>query len=129
VEFAWRYLTDIANWNDPPAQFTIDGPFEAGVTGTTVLPGQGPFHWRIREVQTGKFLVQEMQLDRATLSFEWSFDELPGHRTKLTQRIILAGDNAGAYSEQVEAAFRPNLPAGMQRLASQMAAAEKRCAG
>jgi hypothetical protein len=25
VEFAWQFMTDIANWSDPPAQFTLEG--------------------------------------------------------------------------------------------------------
>lgn len=66
-----------------------------------------------------------MQLDRATLTFEWSFDYLSEHRTKLTQHIVLTGDNAGAYAAQVEAGFGPNLPEGMRRIAAEMAAAEE----
>jgi hypothetical protein len=34
-EFAWKYGTDIATWNDPPARFELDGPFIAGSRGTT----------------------------------------------------------------------------------------------
>ena len=38
--FAWSHWSDIANWNDPPASFHLDGPFEAGSHLTTSLPGQ-----------------------------------------------------------------------------------------
>jgi hypothetical protein len=123
--FAWRYRTDVATWNDPPARFTLDGPFESGSRGTTLLPGQEPLHWRIREVRPGESFVLEMQLDRATLSFEWRFDELPGERTKLTQHVVLSGENAGAYAAQVEAGFGANLPDGMRRIAAEMTAAER----
>ena len=44
--FAWQFRTDLANWNDPPAQFALDAPFEAGSRGTTLLPGQETLHWR-----------------------------------------------------------------------------------
>ena len=27
--FAWSWRTDIRNWDDPPAQFQLDGPFAA----------------------------------------------------------------------------------------------------
>ena len=123
--FAWRFRTDVATWNDPPARFALDGPFEAGSQGTTLLPGQEPLHWRIREVLPGKSFLIEMQLDRATLTFEWRFEDLPGSRTKLTQHIVLSGDNAGVYVPQVEAGFGPNLPDGMKRAAAEMAAAER----
>ena len=123
--FAWQFRTNIANWNDPPAKFTLDGPFEVGSRGTTQLPGQEPLYWRIREIRPGKSFVLEMQLDRATLSFEWRFDSLPGNKTRLTQQIVLSGDNAGAYAGQVEAGFGPNLPDGMRRVAAEMAGTER----
>jgi hypothetical protein len=122
--FAWRFRTDVANWNDPPARFALDGAFEAGSCGTTLLPGREPLHWRIREVRPGKSFALEMQLEQAILVFEWRFDELPGHRTKLTQEIVLSGDNARAYAAEVEAGFGPNLEDGMRRIAAEMAAAE-----
>jgi hypothetical protein len=123
--FAWRFRTDVANWNNPPARFILNGPFEVGSCGTTLLPGQEPLHWRIREVVPGKSFVLELKLDRAELTFDWSFDDLPRGRTKLTQHIVLSGENAGAYAAQVEAGFGTNLPDGMRRVAAQMAAAEK----
>jgi hypothetical protein len=68
-----------------------------------------------------------MQLGQALLSFEWRFDELPGHRTKLTQEIVLSGDNAPTYAAQIEAGFGSNLPAGMKRIAMEMAAVDDDC--
>ena len=124
--FAWQFRTDVSNWSDPPAQFALDGPFEVGARGTTQLPGQETLHWRLREVRHGESFVTEMELDRATLTFEWYFDRVSEDRTKLTQRIVLSGDNAGAYAGQVEAGFGPNLPDGMRRIAAEMVAAQRR---
>jgi hypothetical protein len=124
--FAWRFRTDVANWIDSPAKFVLDAPFEVGSCGTTLMPGQEPMHWRITEIQPGKSFVLKMQLDHATLAFVWTFEELSAHKTKLTQQIILSGDNAAAYAEQVEAGFGPNLPDGMRRIAAEMGAAEKK---
>lgn len=125
-EFAWKFRTDIANWNDPPATFMLDGPFIAGSRGTTLLPGQEPLHWNIREVRPGRCFVLEMQLDGAMLTFEWLFDPVSEQRTRMTQKITLSGDNAAAYAEQVEAGFSPGLADGMRRIATDMAAAERR---
>jgi hypothetical protein len=127
--FAWQFRTDVSNWNDPPAQFALDGPFEAGSRGTTQLPGQEVLHWRIREVRHGESFVTDMELDRATLTFEWYFDRVSDDRTKLTQRILLSGDNAGSYAGEVEAGFGPNLAGGMKRIAAEMVTAEKRSHG
>ena len=125
-EFAWKYRTDIANWNDPPARFALDGAFIAGSRGTTLLPEQQPFHWLIREVRPLEAFVLEMELDNALLTFEWHFDALSKRRTRMTQKIVLSGDNAAAYAEQVEAGFSPGLADGMRRIATEMAVAERR---
>ena len=61
-----------------------------------MLPGQDPVPWSIRAVQAGKSFTLETPLERATLSFEWRFDALSERKTRLTQRIVLSGDGAGA---------------------------------
>jgi hypothetical protein len=63
--------TDVKNWEDPPAQFQLDGPFAKGSWGTTLLFGQLPLRGQIREVQADTSFTIEMALDRAVLSFEW----------------------------------------------------------
>jgi hypothetical protein len=120
VAFAWRFWTNVGNWDDPPAQFMLDGPFADGSRGTTVLPGQEPLRWCIRNVRPGRSATIEMELDRATLGFEWHFVSLADRKTKLTQRLVLSGENASTYAEHVRAAFGPNLPAGMARIAAAM---------
>jgi len=124
--FAWKYRTDITTWNDPPATFLLDGPFVEGSRGTTLMPGQEPLVWWIRDVQPGRSFAIEMPLNRATLRFEWDLDTVAERRTKLTQRIILSGPNADAYRQQVESGFGTSLGPGMERIAESMVAAEKK---
>ena len=124
-EFAWSFRTDIATWSDPPATFHLDGPFADGAQGRTMMPGQPPWVWSIRDVRPGRSFAIEMALDRATIRFEWLFDAAPSGTTKLTQRIILSGANAPAYKEQVEAGFASTLSDGMKRIAQEMVAAER----
>jgi hypothetical protein len=124
--FAWQFRTDPANWNDPPATFTFEGPFENGSRGATVLPGQPPLHWQIVRLQPGKSFGIEMLLDRAIVTFDWQFEELSPRRTRITQSITLSGENGAAYAAQVEAGFGPKLAGGMNRIAAEMAAAERR---
>lgn len=122
--FAWSYMTSVANWDEPPAEFELDGPFAAGSRGTTRMPGQEPRHWHIQEVIPMRSYTIETPLDRAALSFEWRFEALADGRTRLTQRIVLQGENATAYVAQVQAAFLSSLPAGMNKIAAAMARAE-----
>jgi hypothetical protein len=123
LSFAWAWRTDITTWHDPPARFSLEGPFAEGVWGTTEMPGQLPMRWRVRDVRPERSYVIEMALDRATLSFEWRFDRLADERSRITQRIVLRGENAAAYEPQVRGGFAPTISDGMRRLAAAMAAA------
>jgi hypothetical protein len=96
TSFAWSRRTDIKNWDDPPAQFQLDGPFASGSWGRTLLPGQEPLRWQIREVRPGAAFTMEVLLDGAVIAFEWLLDAVSNHRTRITQRIVLSGDNAKA---------------------------------
>jgi len=125
LAFAWKFRTDVANWNDPPARFEIDGPFLDGTRGRTFMPGQEPLIWWIRRVVTERSFVIEMRLEDAVLHSEWHFDRVAEHATRLTQRLVLAGRNAAAYVEQVHAGFSANLAAGMEKIAREMVAAER----
>ena len=121
--FAWDWRTDIRNWDDPPAQFRLDGPFATGSWGTTLLPGQEPLRWQIREVRPGVAFIIEMPLDGAVLVFEWLFNAVSNDRTRITQRIVLSGANAATYVNQVQTSLGSNLCDGMARIAATMAKA------
>jgi hypothetical protein len=118
--FAWTYMTNVANWDDPPATFELDGPFSAGSSGTTRIPGQAPRQWRLREVNPMASYVLETALEDAAMSFEWRFEARLDGKTRLTQHIILSGENAAAYVEQVRPVFSSTLEPGMSRIAAAM---------
>lgn len=119
ARFAWDYWSNVANWDDPPAEFFLDGPFAAGSVGTTRIPGQDPIRWRLRDVRSGECATIEIALDRAAASFTWSFKAVSATRTTMIQRIVLEGENSAVYVEHMEAAFG-TLPEGMKRLAAAM---------
>lgn len=116
LESAWKYWTDIANWDDPPARFELDGPFEAGSRLTTILPGQ-TLHSVIRDVRAGRDATIEMQLPDAIVSFQWSFEELNKDSVQITQRITLAGRNAKSFVAEASVLER-TAPDGMKKLAA-----------
>lgn len=127
--FAWNYWTNIQNWSDPPAKFELDGPFVSGSRGTTRLPGQEPVQWIIQEVAPPKAAIIALELHGAAVLFHWRFEGLPDGRTRITQRVALQGQNAGAYSSQVESTFTANLPDGMKKIATAMANSAATCSG
>jgi hypothetical protein len=125
LSFAWNWRTDVTTWDDPPARFQLNGPFVTGSRGTTVLPGQEPLGWQIRDVRPGRLFIIEMALDRAILAFEWRFEAVSSRRTRITQRIILSGDNAAAYESDVRTSFESTLADGMKRIADAMGRAHR----
>jgi polyketide cyclase/dehydrase/lipid transport protein len=122
VLFAWRFMTDVGNWSDPPAEFTIDGPFAPGTHGTTKMPGQPAGNWTIRDVDPERAYTIETDsfFENASLIVHWRFETLASDRTRLTQRLELGGVNAARYVDNVRTAFEPNLEPGMQRIARVM---------
>jgi hypothetical protein len=117
-EFAWAYWTNIGNWDDPPAQFRLDGPFRAGARLTTVLPGE-ELHWVIREVQAGFGALIEMELMRAVVGLRWRFEGTGDRSTRISQTVSLSGDGAEALAGPARM-FEANMPEGMRKLAQAM---------
>jgi len=122
--FVWTYWTDVTHWDDPPASFALEGPFESGARGTTTLPDREPLRWVIREVRRGESYRIESQLPEARLVCEWSFESLPEGGTKLRQRIGVVGPGAADQVEAVRQGFGPTLAEGMRRIARLLADAE-----
>src|SRR5260370_37996434 len=85
-EFAWRYWTDISNWDDPPARFELDGPFEVGSQLTTTLPDQ-TYHSIIRDVDPDRSATIEMQLTESVRSSRCAFEDPTESRTRIAQRL------------------------------------------
>src|SRR5262245_20984314 len=115
--FAWSYWTDIANWNDPPASFHLDGPFDVGSRLTTNLPAQ-TLHSLIREVVNGSRTDEatiDMQLAGAILSFQWKCESVSEARTQITQRLTLTGANAETFVAQATI-LEKSAPEGMGKL-------------
>jgi hypothetical protein len=121
--FAWKYWTTVPNWSDPPAEFELQGAFEAGSRGLTRFPDQPPIEWFLREVCPPTAATIAMPLAQAVLCFAWRFDALREGRTRISQRITLEGENAEAYRSQVASAFANNLPDAMKKIARAMAEA------
>lgn len=122
VSFAWKYMTDVRNWSDPPAEFGLEGTFAPGSVGWTRMPGQPAHSWTLRDVEPERaYTIRGGSfLERAELLVHWRFDPLSERSTRLTQRLELSGENAARYVNDLRAAFEPNLEPGMRRIAQMM---------
>jgi hypothetical protein len=120
LAFAWRQRTDVRTWHDPPAQFRLPTPFADGAVGKTVVPGEPPVTWTIRNVLEQQAFTVEIALDDAVVAFEWRFEELGPSLTRLTQRVWLSGASAAAYEDGIRGAFGPTLEPGITRVAKSL---------
>ena len=121
----WEFVSNIDNLarieGDAVESITLDGPYQAGSKGTTKMRGQEPIHWRLADVEPPRRSVTEMELTGAVVRFNWTYEELPDGRTRLSQHIVLEGPGAEAYVAFMEEHIAGNLPQGMQRLAEEVA--------
>ena len=116
-DFVWRQRTDVRTWHDPPAQFRLPGPFQDGAVGKTVVPGEPPVTWRVRNVRAPEAFTVEVPVEDAVVAFEWTFQALGPSDTRMTQRVAITGEHAAAYEDGVRSAFGATLPQGMARIA------------
>ena len=128
-DFAWQYMTDVSNWDDPPASFSIEGPFAAGSRGTTHMPGEEARRWYLREVSPPHSYVVETALEGAVMSFEWQFEEAANECTRLTAADPVKGRKHRYLSGAGRTGIRSNLAAGMEKIASAMEQAAGRSKG
>jgi hypothetical protein len=121
----WKFVSDIDNLarveGDALESMTLDGPFRAGARGTTKMRGQEATLWRLVEVEPPERDTYEMELPGATIRFAWTYEEVAEGRTRLNQHIRLDGPGAEPYVPVMEASFAPNVPQGMDKLASEIA--------
>lgn len=121
----WEFISNLENLarleGDAVESMTLDGPYQSGAKGTTKMRGQEPTHWQLVEVEPPRRNVMEMPLGDAVVRFAWTYDELPGHQTRLTQHIVLEGPGAAAYVPDMEQHFAGNVEKGMERLALEVA--------
>ena len=121
-EYAWNFRTSVENWVlDPAIEWvTLDGPFQAGVKGTTKTIGSELVRWEIVSVDAGEGAVIEIPMPGAVARFSWSFEELANDCTRITQEITLIGERANSYAGQMDAGFEQGIKEGMDRLCAEM---------
>jgi hypothetical protein len=121
--FAWSYWTNIENWNDPPAKFELNGPFAVGSRLTTTMPDQ-TLYSVIRSVEPECAATIEMQLPDGVISFHWTFEDLSGTRSRITQRLVLSTASEGLVAQA--SVLEQTVPQGMNKLTAAIEGASDR---
>jgi len=123
-EFAWRFWTDVSNWrlDSEIESVELRGPFARGSQGTTITRSAGRIEWRLADVHPETVAVVEIPLPGAIGHFRWTFEDL-GARTRITQRVSIAGERASSLIDEMASGLESGIRAGMQRLSEIMARA------
>src|SRR5215213_4346622 len=121
-DFAWRFWTDVANWSAVDSSVesvTLDGDFAAGTKGFTKPRGAEATEWELLEVVPGESAVIGIFLPGAVLKFRWQFADSAAGGTLISQRVTLAGEQAGNYADGMKF-LEKGIPEGMKSLAKGM---------
>ncbi|MFG1639725.1 SRPBCC family protein [Amycolatopsis sp. NPDC049252] len=89
----WPLWADTARWPEWDAgvrSVVLDGPFEAGVSGTMTMDGMPPIPFTLTEVTGGRSFTDETRLPDALLRFEHVLTEVGGG-TEITYRVTIDG--------------------------------------
>lgn len=92
-EAVWALWSDVdrwLEWDSSLERIELAGQFQAGTTGTMVLPGQPPIGFTITDVQPGRGFTDETEVPGGVLRFEHSL-ETAENRTRVTHRVEIEG--------------------------------------
>ena len=120
-DFAWQFWTDVNNWrlDSDIESIELRGPFAAGSRGVSNTRSTGRIEWRLVSVQPKTGAVLEIPVQGCCVQFRWRFDDL-GERTRMTQRISLAGEGAVSLVSAIAPMLESNIPGGMKKLCEAM---------
>jgi len=111
-EAIWEIWQDVTNWNtwDHGIEFsTIDGPFQAGTTGT-LKPKGGPLaHTKLTAVEPKNLFINEAKLTLARIIVSHFLTESNG-KIHVTHQIDMTGPLAFFFAFVIGKKMKKNLP-------------------
>ena len=114
-ESIWKIWEDVSNWNtwDHGIEFsTINGPFQAGTTGT-LKPKGGPLvHTTLTQVEPMRMFVDEARLPLTRIVVSHSMT-VSGGRTYVTHHIEMRGLLSCVFALLIGRNMKKNLPQEM----------------
>jgi len=115
----YRDVTTWTSWDPGVEAIALDGPFEAGATGTFTPTGAGPLPFTILSAQSGRGFVDEFPLPGATLRGTHVLTLLDGGRTRITHRMELDGPAAAELAPTFMPGVTDDIPLTVANLARQ----------
>ena len=117
-ETVWKIWQDVSNWNtwDHGIEFsTINGPFQAGITGT-LKPKGGPLvHTTLTQVEPMQMFVDEAKLPLTRIIVSHSLRGSLG-KTYVTHTIEMRGLLSFVFAFLIGRNMKKNLPQEMMAM-------------
>ncbi len=114
----WQVWKDVKNWNtwDHGIEHsTLDGPFEAGTTGS-LKPKGGPLvYTKLTQVEPFKLFIDVAQLFLAQITVSHYLSESDG-KTLVTHQIEMTGPLAFFFALVIGRNMKKNLPQEMEAM-------------
>jgi len=114
----WEVWQDVENWKkfDQEIEISqIDGPFQAGTTGSTKFVGTPPFKTLLTQVEPLKLVVQEAYLFFAKVVSYQSMSQAAG-KTRVTFQVEIRGPLAFFYAWMIGRFIKKKIPAEMEEM-------------
>ncbi|MEV4598978.1 SRPBCC family protein [Amycolatopsis sp. NPDC049253] len=89
----WPLWTDTSRWPEWDAslrEVALDGPFEAGTSGTMTMPDLPPIPFTLTAVDYGRGFTDETRLPDATLVFDHRLEDAEDG-TRIVYRVTVDG--------------------------------------
>lgn len=126
-ETVWKIWQDVSKWNtwDHGIEFsTINGPFQAGTTGT-LKPKGGPLvHTTLTQVEPMKMFADEAKLPLTRIIVSHSLTE-SGGKTYVTHTIEMRGLLSFVFAFLMGRNMKKNLPQEMMAMIRKAESLEK----
>ena len=120
---AWELLADVAAWpawHPGIASASLDGPLEAGTTGTSRAPGGPASRLEILSVDAPRALVSEARLPLVRVTFDWALEPHDGG-TRISHSARIHGPAAPVFRRTIGPRLRRSVPAAVSALAEHAA--------
>lgn len=114
----WKVWQDVENWKkwDEEIELSqIDGPFQAGTTGSTKFVGTPLFKTLLTQVEPLKLVVQEAYLSFAKVISYQSMSQVAG-KTQVTFQVEIRGPLSLFFTFMIRRFVRKKIPLEMEAM-------------
>jgi len=125
-EQIWRVWQDVENWKNWDQEIElsqIDGPFQAGTTGSTKFVGTPLLKTLLTKVEPQKLVVQEAYLSGAKVISYQSMSQV-ADQTRVTFQVEIQGPLSLFYAKKLQQFIKEKIPAEMEEMIKRALAPE-----